>query len=262
MRSIRNAFLAGSALALVMGMASAEAADMLTPAPAYKAAPMMPAYNWSGFYAGLNVGALSDHGDINERAIFGAPPLFPLTDGDSFQKSGFLGGGQIGYNWQLGQTVLGVEADAAWSNLKHTQNETFDPFFNGKGGETSRFSSQIDWLATFRGRAGIAATPGLLLYVTAGAALAGEKVTYNNITNSFGVPPGSTAFTNTGFGWVAGLGAEYTLGSNWSVKGEYLHISLDSFTANFPLPAGQIGTGTIKVNNNLDLLRFGLNYKL
>jgi len=218
MASARNVFLAGSAIALVMGVAAAQAADMSAPAPTYKAAPMMPAYNWSGFYVGLNVGAISDHGDINERAVFESPASGQVTDGDTFGKSGFLGGGQIGYNWQFGQTVLGLEADAAWSNVKGTHDSFADPFFDGKG--ISRFSSQIDWLTTFRSRAGIAASPGLLLYVTAGAAVAGEKTVYNNMNNFTGVASPTTSFTNTGFGWVAGFGAEYALGSNWSIKGE------------------------------------------
>src|ERR1700733_10789714 len=129
MKSARNVFLAGSALALAMGVASAEAADMMTPAPVYKAAPMMPAYNWSGFYAGLHVGAATDKGDLNGTVFDG---IFVDRESlSSFQKTGFIGGGQIGYNWQMGQTVLGLEADASWTGTKSSQ-QSFDPFFAGK----------------------------------------------------------------------------------------------------------------------------------
>jgi outer membrane immunogenic protein len=270
-RIMRKTFLAGSALILVMSMASAEAADLTS--PVYKAAAT-PAWNWSGFYVGLNAGGLTNHTDIRERSVetFSPTDTFENTNSDSLQKTGFIGGGQIGYNWQTGQTVIGVEADAAWSNVKNT-HETFDndPFFFGKGGgsTTARFTSQIDWLATFRGRAGIAVTPGLLLYVTGGAAAAGLKVSYENSGNQLNSP---TTFSSskTQFGWTAGFGAEYALSSNWSVKGEYLHIALDSATVNAPVfinpllgfPAGATVTGTIKANNDLDLIRIGLNYKL
>jgi outer membrane immunogenic protein len=267
---MRKTFLAGSALALVMGIGPAGAADLT--APVYKAA-VAPAWNWSGFYLGLNAGAITDHGDIRERMAGNANGLFENTNSDSFQKTGFIGGGQVGYNWQTGQTVVGVEADAAWSNLKNTHETINDPFFMGKT-TSARFTSQIDWLATFRGRVGIAATPELLLYVTGGAAAAGVKVSYESFgtiglappSPSF-IPPSSTSWNKTAFGWTAGFGAEYALGSHWSVKGEYLHVALDSSTVNFPINLAAFslpGTaaGSIKVNNNLDLIRVGLNYKL
>ena len=262
---MRKTFLAGSALALVMGIGPAGAADLTT--PVYKAA-VAPAWNWSGFYLGLNAGAIRDQGDITERAagnIFGP---FEATTGDSFQKTGFIGGGQVGYNWQTGQTVVGVEADAAWSNLNNSHETINDPFFFGKATTPSRFTSQIDWLATLRGRVGIAATPDLLLYVTGGAAAAGVKVLYDNFGSlSHSIPPSSTSWNKTAFGWAAGVGAEYALGSHWSVRGEYLHVALDSSTVNFPInlaafPLPGTAMGTIKVNNNLDLIRVGLNYKL
>jgi outer membrane immunogenic protein len=246
-----------------MGIGTAGAADLT--APVYKAA-VAPAWNWSGFYLGFNAGAITDHGDITERNVGKTFGPFETTTSDSFQKTGFIGGGQVGYNWQTGQTVVGVEADAAWSNLKNTHETINDPFFFGKATTPSRFTSQIDWLATLRGRVGVAATPGLLLYVTGGAAAAGVKVSYENF-GAPGILPSSTSWNKTAFGWTAGFGAEYALGSHWSVKGEYLHVALDSSTVNFPLNPAVFflpGTaaGSIRVNNNLDLIRVGLNYKL
>jgi outer membrane immunogenic protein len=239
---MRKTFLAGSALALLMGV--------------------------------------TDHSDVRQRSV-----ITFLNGGsnerlfsDTFAKTGAIAGGQVGYNWQSGVTVLGLEADADWSNLKNTTGAINDPFFFGKN-STGTITSRIDWLATFRGRAGIAATPNLLLYVTGGAAAAGLKVSYSGISTDtppfnvppFTLPPQNFSSSKTLFGWTAGFGAEFALGSNWSVKGEYLHAAFDSATpinADFsPIlssigTAGTRGTGTIKVNNSLDLIRFGLNYKL
>ena len=186
MKSKRNMYLAGSALALVMEVASAEAADMMTPAPAYKAAPMMPAYNWSGFYIGLHAGALTDKGDLNERLVNPGNGVFNSTV-DSFQKTGFIGGGQIGYNWQAGQAVFGLEADASWTGTKTSQLAA-DPFFNGKS-TGGTFSSHIDWLATNHNRAGIAAAPNLFLYATGGLAVAGVKTSLHDAGFGVGVTP-------------------------------------------------------------------------
>ena len=126
-------FLLGSVALITLG-ASASAADL---APRYTKAPAMvdAAYNWTGFYAGLNIVL------------------------DTFRKTGFIGGGQIGYNYQSGISVFGVEADAAWLNVKSSTTLGFDPFFVGKGINAATFSSSIDWLVTARARAGIAATP-------------------------------------------------------------------------------------------------------
>jgi len=273
---MRKTFLAGSALALLMGVTAAEAADLT--APVYKAAAVAPAWNWSGFYFGVNAGALTDHGDVRQRSVLNIPNVTPteMVLSDTFAKTGVIAGGQVGYNWQSGMTVLGLEADADWSNLKNTTGFINDPFFFGKN-STGTITSRIDWLATFRGRAGIAATPNLLLYVTGGAAAAGLKVSYSSISTDtppfnappFTFPPQNLSSSKTLFGWTAGFGAEFALGSNWSVKGEYLHAAFDSATpinANFNLSSiitpGTTGTGTIKVNNTLDLIRFGLNYKL
>jgi outer membrane immunogenic protein len=275
---MRKTFLAGSALALLMGVTAAEAADLT--APVYKAAAVAPAWNWSGFYFGVNAGALTDHGDVRQRSVITQPPGTPFERlfSDTFAKTGVIAGGQVGYNWQSGITVLGLEADADWSNLKNTTGVINDPFFFGKS-STGTITSRIDWLATFRGRAGIAATPNLLLYVTGGAAAAGLKVSYSSISADippfnvppFTLPPQNLSSSKTLFGWTAGFGAEFALGSNWSVKGEYLHAAFDSATpinADFSpiLPsiftAGTTGSGTIKVNNSLDLIRFGVNYKL
>jgi outer membrane immunogenic protein len=248
-----------STVALVALGASASAADL---APRYTKAPTMidPAYNWTGFYVGLNAGAASTERNLAVVATgIGFSDLHDLADTSS--KTGFLGGGQIGYNYQSGMSVFGVEADAAWLNLKSSTSSAGDPFFHGDGNAV--FSSSIDWLVTARARAGTAATPALLLYVTGGLAVAGVNVKYQNNAGIAGDPfINSFSVNETKYGWTAGFGAEYALGGNWSVKAEYLRVQLGDSTLNVPLPdPGANLTGTVKVSQNVDLIRAGINYK-
>jgi len=123
-------------------------------------------------------------------------------------------------------------------------------------------SSSVDWLVTARARAGIAATPALLLYVTGGLAVAGVNVSHRNNATAPGVLlSNSLSVDETRYGWTAGFGAEYALGSNWSVKAEYLRVMLGDTTVNVPFDPATGLTGSIKVSQNIDLIRAGINYK-
>jgi len=246
-----------STVALVALGASASAADL---APRYTKAPSMvdPAYNWTGFYVGLHAGAGSTDGDLTTQVTDGFFFADQLTN--TFRKTGFIGGGQIGYNYQSGMSVFGFEADASSLNVKSSFSG-LDPFFSGKG-NTATLSSSVDWLVTVRGRAGIAATPALLLYVTGGLAVAGVNVSYrNNATAPGTLLSNSLSVDETRYGWTAGFGTEYALGSNWSVKAEYLRVMLGDTTVNAPFDPATGLTGSIKVSQNIDLIRAGVNYK-
>jgi outer membrane immunogenic protein len=249
-------------VALTVLATAASAADM---APSYAKAPPMaaPIYNWTGWYIGLNAGAASS--DVNFDVIASAAP--PTTDvhrfSDQSRKTGWLAGGQIGYNYQTGISVFGIEADAQWVGNRVTSDTVFDPFFHGKG--HAAFSSNIEWLATVRARAGVAATPALLVYVTGGVAFGGFNTRYQNagLGAAFTAPLiNSYSGTETRVGWTAGFGAEYALGGGWSVKGEYLRASFDdhSFTVPF-IPQGTPLSGPVRVNRDLDIIRAGINYK-
>jgi outer membrane immunogenic protein len=249
-----------SSVALVALGASASAADL---APRYTKASTLvdPAYNWTGFYVGLHVGAASSDGSLTTQDTDNLSFNDQFTN--TFRKTGFIAGGQIGYNYQSGMSVFGFEADASSLNVKSSFSG-LDPFFSGKG-NTATLSSSVDWLVTARARAGIAATPALLLYVTGGLAVAGVNVSYrNNAPVPFALLSNSLSVDETRYGWTAGFGAEYALGGNWSVKAEYLRVMLGDTTVNVPLdPANSaIGeTGSIKVSQNIDLIRAGINYK-
>jgi outer membrane immunogenic protein len=198
--------------ALLAAPFAANAADLR--APTYKA----PAYvapsapSWTGFYVGLNAGY--GFGDADWSAPGGDP-----------SPSGFLVGGTIGYNLQTGSWVWGVEADIAWSNMEDTAGAR---------------STELPWFGTARGRIGYAGWGSMMPYITAGAAFA-------SVENSVG----PASITETRIGWTAGLGLEYMVWSNWSVKFEYLYADLG--TADVP------GPGTADVTANI--VRAGLNYR-
>src|SRR3954451_4148720 len=188
MKKLAIAAVTGSAL--ITGVVTANAADM-----AVKAAPipMAPAaFSWTGFYVGANVGGAwtnnsggSDFGPLFPPFIV-LPPAVPIPTvipgqlaslvGDG-RRSGVIGGGQIGYNWQINQFVLGVEADAVGTGLNGTSGTASRtigaPIFAVPVTQTVTVDfGHIDWMASFRGRAGFAFDRALY-YVTGGAAVAG-----------------------------------------------------------------------------------------
>lgn len=221
-----------------------------------------PIYNWTGFYIGLNAGAASAATNFDVRTNTSPTTFERRFTSDPERKTGYLAGGQVGYNWQTGMSVFGIEADAQWMSNKFTADTPpfGDPFFAGKG-RSAQFSSNIDWLVTVRGRAGVAATPALLLYVTGGVAVASANIKYTSIS---AFAPFAVIATYSGndvrAGWTAGIGAEYALGGGWSAKAEYLRVNFDNFTVNFSIPAQNLA-GPVKVNTDIDIIRAGINYK-
>jgi outer membrane immunogenic protein len=206
-----------------------------------------PAFDWAGFYAGGHLGIV--WGDANFASVTDAifpgflvgPPLvlvpsrFGTVPAVSARDSNLLGGGQLGFNWQSGQLVLGLEADVSVTAL--SGSSTFSVFTAPPGLEagqtiTGSYVTSIDWMASLRGRLGFAWNQ-TLIYVTGGAALAAGDVrssfTLTNTNPNVLVPAvgaSGTTVTNTSFstiGWTIGFGIECVLGENWSLAGEYRH---------------------------------------
>lgn len=178
-------------------------------------------FAWTGFYAGTHLGYGWSDIDWQETPAFNG----------SHSGEGWLAGGQVGYNWQAGRLVYGLEADITSSWIDGG---------NGCCGHT------INWLASVRGRAGMTAFDNrTLFYVTAGAAWA--DVDYSSIG----------AHSDTHFGWVAGAGIERALTPNLSARVEYLYYGFDEVTA----PAGTVAPGAASLDPSLQTVRFGLNFK-
>ena len=217
-----------AALALLTVPLVAQAADVPIKAPYYKGAPrsVVSYYNWTGLYAGINAG----YG-------FGTS-TWSISSTANNKPKGFLAGGTLGYNWQSGAIVYGIEGDFDWSNVK----DTVDCAVGVVCGTSS------NWLTTFRGRVGYA-FDRWLPYVTAGGA-------YGNVKATTSAPfMGLAASTSSSqFGWTVGAGLEYAFLGNWSAKFEYLYVDLGSFNTG---PAPIVNNVSFKEN----IVRVGLNYK-
>ncbi|WP_315838390.1 outer membrane protein [Bradyrhizobium prioriisuperbiae] len=244
------AFLTGVAgAALIAGVGSAHAADM--PAKVYRKAPPMvvQAYNWTGFYAGVNAGfgfgrdlTTARNGVLNEQSRIGA--------------LGGLGGGQIGYNWQfgdfgLGNVVLGVETDIQGAGIESDRTCGVNNFCGPTSGTT--YSQKLDWFGTARGRIGVATGP-VLSYVTGGFA-------YGSVETGFSRPlVGSSSFKETRTGWTIGSGIEAALGGNWTGKIEYLYLDLG--TQNGAPLLATLPTSSFSSEIREHIFRVGLNYRI
>lgn len=256
--------LLSAAFALV-GIASASAAD-LAARPYTKAPPMIvdPAYNWSGFYIGGNVG----YGWGNADTRFNGLPAAQFTDLApttlSPDPKGVIGGGQIGYNWQAGRFVWGVEADIQGSGLKG--DAVVSPIIRVDGtpfpgaGRFLQASQNLTWFGTARLRAGFTPIDRLLLYATGGLAYGHVDYAANTFYDAAFQYP--AAFGKTKVGWTAGAGAEWAFAQNWSAKLEYLYLDLGNASADVgatvPNPPFHVAYDW---KTQEHIVRVGVNYK-
>ncbi|MCK1742373.1 porin family protein [Bradyrhizobium sp. 139] len=227
------------------------AADMATKAPIL--APV-PVWSWTGFYLGGHVGAGWGTTESTLTGLTGAgggiiPGGFPI---DQNSRSGFLGGGQAGYNWQTGWAVLGVQGDIAGMDVKGTTPCVFIASCTGKS----------DWLATVTGRLGGVVADRTLVYVKGGAAWLHTDHTFSAAAG-LGPAAFSVSSNSTSFGWLIGLGAEYAFDHNWSAFIEYDYMDFDkkSIAFDFSPLAGVPAVANVDIKNKLSIAKVGLNYK-
>lgn len=228
--------ITGAAAALLV----ASIAPALAQAPP-PMAPMMSGVNWSGFYLGANVG-----GDWGDSKHSFAPAG---TSTNSFNVKGPLGGGTLGFNWQLNPSwVLGAEGDIDGTGLGGNNNCPAPVL----GGALCRTSNS--WLGTARLRLGINPGAGpLLWYVTGGAAFGDINAAVDGT--------GKVRASSTEVGWTAGAGAEYMFAPGWSGKLEYRFTDLGSITYGCPAATtcATTQTGKAKFDSNNAIL-LGVNY--
>ncbi len=225
------------------------AADLPPPsaqAPARYAPPVVaPVYNWSGFYLGFNAGYGFASGD--RTATLTGNTFGNGTVTGSGNLNGFVGGGQIGANWQLDALVLGVEGDFQGTTQSKTQ--TF-----ACGGCGLSEEAKIPWFATLRARAG-AAADRVLFYGTAGVAFLDAS---DKLTNPQGTLVSSS---DTKTGWTAGAGVEVAFTENWTARIEYLFVEAKpSVTGTVPAFLGG-GTVTESATIKDNVVRAGVNFK-
>ena len=238
---------AGGALLAPTAGSAADLAIKTSPPPP-PPPPPAAAPSWTGLYFGVNAGGAWQSAQTQGNygaSINGIGAHIPVSN--SLTRAGFIGGGQVGYNWQSGSLVYGVEADISGLTGKLS---TSQPQVIGKG--TINTSNRIDWLATFRGRFGFVVGGDTMLYTTGGLAVGG-------VHNSFGYNSTSWTDNSTRTGWVAGLGAEHMISQNWAVRIEALYADLGSKTVHSnTCPSG---CKTTRFANQVGLVRLGLDYK-
>ena len=213
----------------VVALGGAAAAADLPPAPGpapyYKAPAYAPAYNWSGFYLGINGGGGWGRSD--------------WTTTGGFDTSGGLVGGTIGYNYQIDQVVLGVEGDIDWADINGNVTN------GGCHSTTGTCTTGDSWLSTVRGRLGYAADR-FMPYITGGAA-------FGDIEAS---GPRLSGADETNAGWTLGGGIEFAIAGHWTAKAEYLYVDLGRFSC-----GAACGAATENVSWRSNIGRVGINYR-
>ncbi len=273
--------------------AGAIAADLPVRAPP-PMVPYAPPLVWDGFYIGLNAGwGWGDTGGVSNTvvstfcntALVGCAPnqasnaaAAAVPANLDINPNGFIGGGQIGYNFQAGALVYGIEADFQGADIHGDATATGSVVPTGSPGNTisvtGSASQKIDFLGTLRGRLGWTPTPPALLYVTGGLAYGHQESNFAFSEHVSGACfCGPDAFTSVEVdswrtGWTVGGGVEWMFTPNWTVKAEYLYYDLGTV---------KVGQGLLQTNGggvpffgvgiesdaNLrgSIARAGVNYK-
>jgi outer membrane immunogenic protein len=217
---MKKILLAGVGV-LALGLGHASAADIVRRAPPAKAPVYVaPPFTWTGFYAGINGGYGWGTSEFSA-------PFAP----SSFDISGGLVGGTLGYNYQVGQFVFGIEGDIDASWIRGSA---------ACGGFTCE--TRNNWLGTVRGRLGYA-FDRFLPYVTGGAAIGDIETKVAGL--------GSSRDTNVG--WTVGGGLEYAINGPWSLKVEYLYVDLGN--------GGDVAGTAADADFKTSIVRAGLNYR-
>jgi outer membrane immunogenic protein len=277
---MKNRWLMGAAAAAltVAGALSSQAADLPTrkeaPAPIF----VPPPFTWTGFYIGGNAGGIwGTGGNPSTTVVAPGVPLvatFWPQGNINNNQSGFIGGGQAGYNWQTGAFVLGVETDFDGSTLSRSRSivgPTFADFINPSTNDffTANGKISLDWLGSTRGRVGFVATPDnrLMFYGTGGVAYAGVSGYLNVFDANHGFFFASGNQSDTRTGWTVGGGVEYAWTNNIIVGAEYLYFNLGSRTlTTVPNAAANAFFGTqifssTKINFDGNVVRGRISYK-
>jgi outer membrane immunogenic protein len=219
------------------------------PPPIYVPAPPPPPFTWAGFYFGPNggFGFVSGNATVTLTSFFGS-----ATSSSSGTMNGPIGGGQIGYNWQINSLVFGVEADGQWSNqTSNTSNLSCLGFC------TLNETTTINWFATARGRVGYA-FGRVLIYGTGGVAFLNFSDTLN--ATGFGTTINLATLSSTATGYAVGFGVETAFTPNLAARAEYLFMSSSGFNATSPSPIfGGTITETATIRDSI--VRAGLNYR-
>ncbi len=239
-------YLVGVAAAATLFSSTAFAADVVAP-------EVIPVFSWTGAYVGLNVGYGGGKAKHPFYLTNGTDTIGGSVD---FTSSGFLGGVQAGYNYQIDNWVVGVEADFQGAGIKgegsFSVNYDGDLLAEGKAG------TKLDWYGTVRARAGVLATDRFLVYATGGLAYGRTKSYINGDIVGLGSIDESRSKTKAG--WTVGAGAEYAITDHVTFKTEYAYTDLGKANLfNEDLGGGMVANLDRKMN--FHSIKVGINYK-
>jgi len=220
----------GCSAVLVAGASGIAAAADLPSPPAYM--PVTPVFQWTGFYIGGNAGYGWTHASGTLTTAAGADPF-------TASANGFLGGAQLGYNWQIASIVFGAEADFQGSFESGTLSALAGPVVSA--------TAKNPWFGTVRGRVGYA-MDRILFYATGGAVY-GDS-TLNGTVSTVGPFSSSATFWT----WTAGAGIEAAFWGCWSAKFEYLYVGTPTTIPPIPTVTSVSGSA------NTNIVRVGINY--
>jgi outer membrane immunogenic protein len=257
---LNRAFGFVAAIAVGLGaVQAASAADL----PAKALLSPAPAYSWTGFYVGGFAGAGWGTNEVTLASATGPGlPAIPFANLNlpfgQISRSGALGGGQAGYNYQTGWIVVGVEGDIAGTGIKGTApcGTFIATFFS--------CTASDNWLATVSARVGGVVGERTLVYVKGGGAWLNSKFTGSVPAIVAGTALQSGA-TNTATGWLLGFGVEYAFAAHWSGFIEYNYMDFGTNNVNFnSFPGGFLPTGsvaTMAITTKLSVAKAGVNYR-
>jgi outer membrane immunogenic protein len=241
---MRKTSYAGLCLSLaLLTPLAAGAAELPLKAPP---APTPPPFSWTGFYIGGNVGVGWSNRTVSDT-------LFGVDISNQGNGATFVGGGQVGANYQINNFVLGVEADFDWAGNNN------NPGGIVIAGNTFQVTSNNTWVTTLAGRVGYAADR-FLFYVKGGGGWIGNNgFTVTNITTGTSV---TTSSSNSDSGWLVGGGAEWAFADNWSWRIEYDFLGLSDRTLAVAPTVPVIGGDVFTLHDrNVQMVTLGVNYR-
>ena len=248
-----------------LAMASPAFASDLPIAP-IKAIPYVASYDWSGIYAGGHIGGGRVTDDISDPGLGLIGTILNVPVVQTNKNNGFLGGVQIGSNYQFGKFVIGTEADLSWSHLSGGSVAAFGPTALGL---TRTLNDNTDWTGTMTTRLGIASN-NWLFYGKAGTAFVHNNYSDNWTVNAGkklgNIPLFMGAGSDTRIGWTVGTGIEWAFMTGWSAKLEYDYMNYGQNTetmAGTILPTVAPTAANFGVLNSQQVseIKLGVNYR-
>jgi outer membrane immunogenic protein len=233
---------AAAALAALAGAATAADLPPRAPAPYQPLPAPPPVFTWTGCYIGGNIGG----GWASKSSTDAAGAVTGVVGADlgSHTADGFIGGGQVGCDYQAGLWVVGVQGMFEGSNMKGSNTDPSGLFV---------VNTSIPWFATVTGRIGFTASPAVLLYAKGGGAWVRDDYTLS----SFAGTALATASPTTS-GWTVGGGVEWSFAANWSAFAEYNYLDFGTPGVTFTSSAGGF---PINIKQNINSFMVGLNYR-